>query len=417
MEQSMLDAHKMQAQGMKQKEIAQALGVTDRTVRNYLCQNPRKRKKPERKSKLDQFKTFIRILVEENPTRNGELIYDRVRAMGYEGKRTVLKEYITQLRKEIATQAVIRFETEPGYQAQVDWVDFGKQNLRGGVVKLYAFTMVLGYSRYPFVKFTTSMKSDQFLSCHQEAFRFFGGVPKEILYDNMKTAWIYDGEIWKPNKRLSAFSFHYSFNLKRCRVRRPETKGKVERFNQYLSGNFFAGLEINNLDLRELNHSVREWIDKIKDKGISGLSESRLTRFTLEKDHLSLLPKTSFDVRDLVVTAVNRESCVVWKTNYYSVPPQLLGKQVVLRPSVDGHYLDVYYADTCLRSIILVQKGSRLRIIDPTDRKAIQTRWEKDRERLQVLRNPKKRTQRAKEISVSIRHPSVYEVLLTGGIL
>lgn len=242
----MLDARVLQGQGHTQKEIAEILGVTDRTVRNYLSQFPRKRKIPVRPSKLDPFKADIRSRLEAKPNANGEVIYVSIRKMGYTGKRSVLKEFITKVRRETERSAIIRYETEPGFQAQVDWVEFGKQWVDGSFRKLYAFTMVLGYSRLPFVRFATNMTSATFLACYQEAFRLFGGVPTEILYDNMKTVWIYDGEAWKPNKRIAAFAVHYGLARKRCRVRRPETKGKVERFNQYLEGNFFESLERTN---------------------------------------------------------------------------------------------------------------------------------------------------------------------------
>jgi transposase len=181
MEHRMMDARFYQAQGMTQKEIAEALGVTDRTVRNYLSERPRPRIKPIRKSNLDPFRDYVRSTIEQNIGMNGELIYDSIRKMGYAGKRSVLKEYITKVRRDNERQAVIRFETEPGFQAQVDWVEFGKQMVDGEPRKLYAFTMVLGYSRLPFVRFTTNMASATLLACHEDAFRHFGGIPAEIL--------------------------------------------------------------------------------------------------------------------------------------------------------------------------------------------------------------------------------------------
>jgi transposase len=93
-------------------------------------------------------------------------------------------------------------------QAQVDWKEFGRQTVDGKEQKLYAFVMVLGYSRKVFVHFTTSMKMEAFLACHSLAFQYFGGVPKEILYDNMKTAFVYDagkgiGQISTPGRRMA----------------------------------------------------------------------------------------------------------------------------------------------------------------------------------------------------------------------
>lgn len=413
----MMDARFYQAQGMTQKEIAEALGVTDRTVRNYLSERPRPRIKPVRKSKLDPFRDYVRSTIEQNVGMNGELVYDSIRKMGYTGKRSVLKEYITKVRRDTERQAVIRFETEPGFQAQVDWVEFGKQMVDGQLRKLYAFTMVLGYSRLPFVRFTTNMASATLLACHEDAFRHFGGVPAEILYDNMKTAWIHDGDRWRPNRRLAAFACHHGFVPKRCQVRRPETKGKVERFNQYLEDNFFAGLENPRFSLDELNDSVHAWIERIKSYKISGLGETRIARFEHEKPFLKPVNATPFDVRDSITLLVNRESCITWKTNRYSVHPSLIGLEVMLRPAVFGNTADVFSEGKLVRSIRLEADGAQRRVIDPVDREEIRKRWEKDRNRQVALRFPKRRASELKTVDVFVRSPSVYDRYIPGGSL
>lgn len=417
MEHRMMDARFYQAQGMTQLEIAAALGVTDRTIRNYLSERPRPSIKPIRRSKLDPFREYVRTTIEMNTSMNGELIYDSIRKMGYTGKRSVLKEYITKIRRDTDRQAVIRFETEPGFQAQVDWVEFGKRVVDGKLRKLYAFTMVLGYSRFPFVRFSTDMTSATLLACHEMAFQYFGGVPSEILYDNMKTAWIHDGEKWRPNKRLAAFACHYAFVPKRCQVRRPETKGKVERFNQYLEDNFFVGLAWDSYSLDEVNDSVIAWIERIKDNKISGIGETRKARFDHEKRFLRPIIETPFDVRDSVSLIVNRESCITWKTNRYSVPPSLIGLEVVLRPSVFGKSADIFAEEKLVRSITLEEEGTGRRIIDPVDRAEIRKRWEKDRARQAKIRFPKQRIGEIKTADVYIRSPSFYDALIPGGAL
>lgn len=188
MEKFMLKAHELQVQGYTQRQIGEMMGRSDRTIRNWLGQTPRERIKPVRKSILDEYKPFIEALVRENPEINGALIYKKLIKTGYQGKSSILRDFITKIRKEENQKAVIRFETEPAHQAQVDWIEFGKQYVNGSVQKLYAFTMVMGYSRMPFACFTTRMDSATLLNCHIKAFEFFGGIPEEILYGNMKTA-------------------------------------------------------------------------------------------------------------------------------------------------------------------------------------------------------------------------------------
>ena len=147
---------------------------------------PRPRKSPQRPSRLDPFKELILEQLEENPSYNGELIYERIVRQGCAGGKTIMKDFIAKARKRLAATAVQRFETEPGRHAQVDWKEFGKQVIDGRTTKLYAFVMVLGYSRKPFVRFTTDMRQSTLLACHELAFAYFGGVPEEALYDNMR---------------------------------------------------------------------------------------------------------------------------------------------------------------------------------------------------------------------------------------
>ena len=151
MEKFMLKAHELQAQGFTKKQIAEQLGKTDRTIRTLLKQMPRKRKKPVKKSKLDKYKPLIEALVREDPEINGAKIYEKLLKSGFTGKSSIVREYITKIRKEETIKAVIRFETEPAHQAQVDWIEFDLQYVSGKLQKLYVFVMVMGYSRIPFV--------------------------------------------------------------------------------------------------------------------------------------------------------------------------------------------------------------------------------------------------------------------------
>ncbi len=131
MENRMLQARILQGQGYTQNQIAEILRVTDRTVRRYLSTAPRPRKTPVRQSKLDPFRDQIRARLDDNPFINGEILYESILKSGYTGKRSILKDYITKVRRDIQRSATIRYETEPGFQAQMDWVDFGKQWVDG----------------------------------------------------------------------------------------------------------------------------------------------------------------------------------------------------------------------------------------------------------------------------------------------
>jgi len=159
-----------------------------------------------------------------------------------------------------------------------------KPNVDGKEQKLYAFVMVFGYSRVPFVIHTISIDQDTLLMCNVLAFMYFGGVPAELLYDNMETAFISSEEDkWRPNKHLLALASYYGFTPRRCQVRRPQTKDKVERFIHYYENNFWVEQKNKSLCLEELNEAVLEWIEMINEKTIGGLGESRKERFSDEQ--------------------------------------------------------------------------------------------------------------------------------------
>lgn len=412
-EHCMLNARILQAQGYTQMQIAQMLGVSDRTVRTYLKELPCARKKPVRKSKLDPFKPFLEARLAKNPFCNGELLYERIVAQGYRGKKTVMKTYVAGLRKRLSQQAVLRFETEPGQQAQVDWKEFGRQFVDGQATKLYAFVMVLGYSRMPFVRFTTNMRQSTLLACHTLAFDYFGGTPKEILYDNMRTAFEPDEEgVWHPTKRLAACAVHYGFIPHHCRVRRPETKGKVERLIGYLDHHFWARIEEEApFCLAALNEKVLDWIAEISTKPMEELGESRRERYIRERPMLSSLPPTSFEVRDAVPLVVSRESTIRYETNRYSVPPEYIGTTVQMLIHPLTTMVDVVGPQGHIRRFPRAPAGSHTTWFFPEDRALIAARWKQDQRRIQTWRTP--RTHAVPPwTDVAVRSPSAYDALI-----
>jgi transposase len=413
-EHRMLDARILQAQGYKQAEIAAMLGVCERTVRYYLSKMPSPRASPIRASRLDPFKKLILSQLEENPGYNGELIFERIVRMGYTGKKTILKAFIAKVRQKITATAVMRFETEPGHQAQVDWKEFGKQVVDGRERKLYAFVMVLGYSRTPFVRFTTDMRQSTLLACHSLAFAYFGGVPNKVLYDNMRTAYRPDPSgSWRPTKRLSALAVHYGFVPRHCKIRRPETKGKVERAIGYLDQNFWPRMAGQDLSLDALNEQVLDWVAAIASKPIAELGESRHERFERERSFLSPLPAGDFDARDIFPLVVNRESTVRHETNRYSVPPEHIATTVLLYVHPLTRKAELVADGRSVRQFSLAESGSRSVMIFEEDRAELKARWDRDRSRLAIRRSPRRRTRRT--VDVEVRSPTVYDVLVSLG--
>jgi transposase len=369
----------MKQQGMKIYQIAEALGKSERTIHYYLSEPSRARKNREFKSKLDPFKPYIDTILEDDPTFNRKVLLRKLKKQKYNGGISILRDYAAKKAADVVRKAVIRFETEPGYQAQVDWKILNTQMVDGKRQKLYAFTMIFGYSRAPFVIHTTSMDQATVLICHVLAFHYFGGVPQEILYDNMKTAFIYDGmnEQWRPNKHLLSLAQHYGFTPRRCRVRRPQTKGKVERFIHYYENNFWIEHRGKALSLDELNEAVLSWISEINTQTIGGLNNSRKERFAHEAQFLTKLPPRPFDCRRPVQVRVSTEALVRVMSNWYSVDPSYIGQNVEYRVHPLTKETEVFYGEKLIRSFTVNLEERNQRYYLPEHRTSLHELWRK----------------------------------------
>jgi transposase len=403
----MLLAHQLKNQGYKQHQIAEQLGVTDRTVRNYLSKLPGQTERKARSSKLDPYKLFIKSILDEKPYYNCVILYERLLKQGYSGQMSILRAYVAKVRKKMITEAVLRFETEPGRQAQVDWKEFRRLEPNGRTEKLYAFVMTMGYSRKSFVMFTRSMKQSVLQYCHIAAFKYFGGIPHEILYDNMKTAFVCDSDgYWRPNKQLLGFATHYGFVPRRCQIRRPQTKGKVERTIGYLDTNFWPRVKNHVFGLDALNESVMKWLEYIDQRELREFQESRATRFAREKVHYIKLPVNHYDCRETHEVCVSRESRINYQTNRYSVPPKYIGEWLSLKINPMNNQADIIAGKRVIRTMKLEVAGGRKLIETPEDKKALYELWQKQQTRRLKIQTHKYHKQ---EPDVDVRLPGSYD--------
>jgi transposase len=227
------------------REIAREMGVSRNTVRRYLRDEEavRYRARPRREAKLDPHKDYIaaRLAAAAPETIPGKVLFEEVRARGYADGYTMVKAYAAELRRAQAAppEPVVRFETDPGAQMQVDWA-----TIRRGRDRLSVFVATLGWSRATYVEFVTDERVETLIGCHERAFLAFGGVPREVLYDNMKTV-VIDRDAYGPGKHrfhaaLRDFAGHCGFRPRLCRPYRAQTKGKAERFIRYLRCSFYV---------------------------------------------------------------------------------------------------------------------------------------------------------------------------------
>ena len=181
--------------------------------------------------KLDAYKALISArMIAAHPERlPGTVLLGELRARGYTGGITILREHLAALRPVLPVEPVVRFETKPGHQMQVDWAV-----IRRGDDPLSVFVAVLGYSRTAYVQFVTDERLETLMACHEAAYAFIGGTPHEVLYDNMRTV-VIGRDAYGPGKhRLQPgfrdYAHHHGFLPRLCRPYRAQTKGKVERF-------------------------------------------------------------------------------------------------------------------------------------------------------------------------------------------
>lgn len=221
--------HEGSQKGKSAYAISKELGISKNTAKKYMNQPKAEHglKGRTKSSKLDPFKPQINEMI-ENGIFNCVVIFERLKDMGYTGGITIIKDYVKPFRPARNAPAVRRYETPPGKQAQMDWGIAHYIDEKGVIHKTPVFTMILGNSRCKYVEFTKRCDIYSLLRCMVNAFEYFGGVPKVVLTDRMKTV-INGSDAGKPiwNSRFEDFAADMGFVPKVCRVKRPQTKGKV----------------------------------------------------------------------------------------------------------------------------------------------------------------------------------------------
>ena len=215
-------------QGKSIREIARMLDVSRNTVRRYLRGEGLPHYEREaRPSKLDQYKQYLaeRVKAAAPEWIPATVLLGELRRLGYPGGISILREHLARLRPVVKPEPLIRFETEPGRQMQVDFA-----TIRRGRDRLSVFIATLGWSRASYVEFVTDERMATLLGCHERAFYYFGGVPREVLCDNMRTV-VTDRDRYGPglhryHRTFLDFAHHHGFVPRLCWPYRAKTKGK-----------------------------------------------------------------------------------------------------------------------------------------------------------------------------------------------
>jgi transposase len=319
-----LDMQSMHRNKMSISAIARRTGRDRKTVRKYVKRDgnlPRYKPREKKPSILDPHKEYIRQKIDEHDLSAVRLLED-LRKMGYKGGYTILKDYARTIKKTRTIQAVYRYETAPGIQAQVDWWDVGPQEIDGGAGHLYAFTMVLGYSRAKYLEYTLDTKTETFIRCHLNAFAYFGGCAKEILYDNTKNVVLkraLKSSDSKWNLLFEDFHQYIGFTPRLCRPYRAATKGKVENVIRYEQDNFLKGRQFSSV--QHLNSEGMVWVRKVDSKPHGTTGVPPLERLKEERTELlQVLDRPPYQIVQRFSRKVSRDCFVSYLGNKYSVP-------------------------------------------------------------------------------------------------
>lgn len=350
--------------GVSISAIARQMGIDRKTVRKTL-KRPAEDEKPQAAatpSLLDPYKPYLRGRLEVADFTAQRLFQD-IQTQGYKGGYNLVKRFVAEARGERHRQAEVRFETQPGHQAQVDWSAFGVMVVDGVHKALSCFSMILGFSRYQYIEFTLSRNLASFLSCHMHAFEYFGGVPAELLYDNLKTAILshVDGTVeWQSN--FTDFAAYYGFTPRACRPYRAKTKGKVERPFPYIRSNFFIGRSFK--DLEDVNRQAKAWLTNTAHVRIHGTTHQRpLDRYQAERGQLRAMPQQAYRTVETTFRSSTRDCVISYGGNFYSVPAAHAARRH-LRVEVSPAELAIYH-NTEKIAVHRLCQGRHHRIIDP----------------------------------------------------
>lgn len=313
------------AEGLSKTEVARRMGCTRQTIYNQLAREDEEDVPRRRRSKLDRFRRYIESRLERFDLPATVLIRE-LREQGYEGGITILRERVAAIKDRHVQRVVDRFETEPGRQAQVDWVSCGTIWHHGRRRRLSLLVVVLGYSRMIWARFVVSERRPVLTALLEQAFSELGGVPRELLFDNLKAVIAHPRSESSPailQSGFADFADHWGFEAHACPPYWPRAKGKVERAAGYIETSFLEGRLFTDLD--DLNVQLIVWLATVANVRCHGTTGERPVD-RLAEDQAAMLalvePYTKLEVE---ARRADWDSRISFRGVRYSVDPSILG--------------------------------------------------------------------------------------------
>src|SRR6266581_2449875 len=310
------------------RQIARELKLNWKTVRKWARRESfQKAAAPKRPSKLDPFKGEIVRLLERHDY-SAQQIFQQLKESGYPGRYSILKRFVRQVRPK-SKPAFLTLRFQPGECAQVDWGCAGSVPVGGTRRRLSFFVMVLAFSRKMYLEFTLAETLEHFLSCHQHAFEYFGGVVRQVWVDNCKVAVLSRaaGSL-VLNPRYLDFANHYGFQIRACGLGQPQEKGRVENGVGYVKKNFLNGLELS--DFQIVNPAARDWLDTVANVRVHGQTH-KAPQELFAQERLRPLHPLAYEAAVVETVRVNSQFRIKADGNRYSVPCQYASSQLTLK--------------------------------------------------------------------------------------
>lgn len=325
--------------GASFRAISRALEVDRKTVSRVVAAHKRQREEPhtaiavrvERSSLLDPYQDLIANLIGRYPDLTAVRLHEELVSRGFKGGYTIVRERMRLVRPRPTVEPVVRFETAPGVQAQMDYSPFDIDFTAEGCRRVYAFSYILGYSRRRYLTFVDSQDFNTTIREHVRAFEHLGGVATVCLYDSMKVVVLrWEGEQPVYNPRFLAFCFHYGFRPWACKRRRPKTKGKVENpfrnvVLNLLNGRTFATRE----DLRAFTRDT--WLPGNDHRPHRTTKRPPIELWDEERPDLLSLPAHPYDTAHVFYASVGPDWHIPYRQNFYSVPWTRIGQLLPVR--------------------------------------------------------------------------------------
>ena len=325
-------------EGWRVNTIARHLGIHHGTVSRALDRQGLRAEPRVRPLMIEPYVGWIRQTFEQYPDLAVTTLHEMAVRRGYPGGYDHFRYCVSRLglRPQRTPEAFLRLHTLAGEQAQVDWAYFGKRRVDGGMRKIWVFVMVLSYSRALFFRFFYNAKGSSFYAGHVAALNAFGGCPKVLLYDNLKSAVLERrGPTPRFHPKLLELADHYGFEPRPVAPRRGNEKGRVERAIRYLRTSFFPLRRDWSLEV--LNEAAPVWCRTTASRRRWPQDRRRTVAQALgeERRYLLPLPGEPFPAREEKAITVRRSPYVRFDANRYSIPHDRVGRPLLLLAGID----------------------------------------------------------------------------------